>query len=235
MLELEGIEVSYGDFQVLWGVTLSVGEGEIVCLLGPNGAGKSSVMNAVSGLVPRIGGAIRFRGEDLDGVPTHELVGRGLGHILERRRLFPTLTVRQNLILGAYNPQAKKHREEALAWVHSLFPFLEERAGTPAGVLSGGQQQMVAIARGLMARPKLLMIDEPFLGLSPVAIDEILVVIRDINRDGVSVLFTEQNMQLALSLSDRGYLMESGKIVLHGRGTDMLEDDLVKRVYLGVR
>ena len=234
MLDVRGLEVLYGDFQVLWGVDMEVREGEVICLLGPNGAGKSSILNAITGLVPRNTGSVSFADHDLDGVPTHQIIRLGLSQVLERRRLFPTLTVRQNLILGSFTREAKIHREENLAWVIELFPFLGQRTSEAAGVLSGGQQQMVAIARGLMARPRLLMIDEPFLGLSPMAIDEIMAVLKKINEQGVSVLFTEQNVQLALSLSHRGYLLESGRMVLHGSGQEILENDLVKKVYLGI-
>jgi branched-chain amino acid transport system ATP-binding protein len=234
ILRIEALEVVYGDFQVLWGVSLEVRAGEVVCLLGPNGAGKSTIMNATTALVPRRAGRVVFKGEDLAGVPTHAIVARGLGHVLERRRLFPTLTVRQNLLLGGYNPAARAHRAASLAWVEGLFPLLAERRDQLAGTLSGGQQQMVAIARGLMARPRLLMIDEPFLGLSPKVVDEILAIVERINREGVAVLFTEQNVQLALSVSNRGYLLESGRIVLQGSGRDMLEHETVRHVYLGL-
>ncbi|MCL4798550.1 MAG: ABC transporter ATP-binding protein [Burkholderiales bacterium] len=234
MLRVECLEVLYGDFQVLWDVSLAVREGEIVCLLGPNGAGKSTVMNATTALVPRRAGRVVFRGEDLAGVPTHEIVSRGLAHVLERRRLFPTLTVRQNLLLGGYNPSARGRRAESLAWVESMFPVLAERRNQLAGTLSGGQQQMVAIARGLMARPRLLMIDEPFLGLAPNVVDDILAMFERINGEGVALLFTEQNVQLALSLSHRGYLLESGRIVLEGAGREMLEHETVRHVYLGL-
>ena len=233
MLDVRGLEVTYGDFQVLWGVDMEVREGEMICLLGPNGAGKSSILNAITGLVQRNTGSVSFAGHDLDGIPTHQIIQLGLSQVLERRRLFPTLTVRQNLILGSFTKEAKKHREENLAWVIELFPLLGQRTAEAAGVLSGGQQQMVAIARGLMASPRLLMIDEPFLGLSPMAIDEITAVLKKINGQGVSVLFTEQNVQLALSLSHRGYLLESGRMVMHGSGQEILENDLVKKVYLG--
>ena len=233
MLDVRGLEVAYGDFQVLWGVDMEVREGEMICLLGPNGAGKSSILNAITGLVQRNTGSVSFAGHDLDGVPTHQIIQLGLSQVLERRRLFPTLTVRQNLILGSFTKEAKKHRKENLAWVIELFPLLGQRTAEAAGVLSGGQQQMVAIARGLMASPRLLMIDEPFLGLSPMAIDEITAVLKKINGQGVSVLFTEQNVQLALSLSHRGYLLESGRMVMHGSGQEILENDLVKKVYLG--
>ena len=233
MLDVRGLEVTYGDFQVLWGVDMEVREGEMICLLGPNGAGKSSILNAITGLVQRNTGSVSFAGHDLDGIPTHQIIQLGLSQVLERRRLFPTLTVRQNLILGSFTKEAKKHRKENLAWVIELFPLLGQRTAEAAGVLSGGQQQMVAIARGLMASPRLLMIDEPFLGLSPMAIDEITAVLKKINGQGVSVLFTEQNVQLALSLSHRGYLLESGRMVMHGSGQEILENDLVKKVYLG--
>jgi branched-chain amino acid transport system ATP-binding protein len=234
ILRIESLEVVYGDFQVLWGASLEVAAGEVVCLLGPNGAGKSTIMNATTALVPRRAGRVVFQGADLAGVPTHAIVARGLGHVLERRRLFPTLTVRQNLLLGGYNPAARARRGESLAGGESLFPVLVERKDQLAGTMSGGQQQMVAIARGLMARPRLLMIDEPFLGLSPKVIDEILAIVERINREGVAVLFTEQNAQLALSVSNRGYLLESGRIVLEGSGRDMLDHETVRRVYLGL-
>ena len=233
MLEIQGLEVSYGHFQVLWGIDLKVREGQVVCLLGPNGAGKSTIMNAVTGLVARQGGRVLLGGEDLADIPTYAMAGRGLIHVLERRRLFPSLSIRQNLILGSYNPEARRHRDETLAWVQSLFPLLKARADERAGVLSGGQQQVVAIARGLMGRPRLMMIDEPFLGLSPVAVEEIVNVIRRINETGVTILFTEQNVQLALSFSDHGYLLESGKIVLSSSGREMLEHEMVRKVYLG--
>lgn len=234
MLEVRDIEVCYGEFQVLWGVSLSVAGGEVVCVLGPNGAGKSTVMNAVTGLIPRRAGSIAFAGEDLAGVPTHEMVGRGIAHVLERHRLFPTLTVRQNLMLGAHHAKARRRREETLAWVEQLFPILRERGDQLAGSMSGGEQQLVAIARGLMSRPRLLMIDEPFLGLSPSAVDRILAVLRTANQEGVAVLFTEQNVQLALSVSHRGYVLESGRVALTGRSSEVLGHEMVRRVYLGL-
>jgi branched-chain amino acid transport system ATP-binding protein len=234
MLEVRDIEVSYGDFQVLWGVSMTVAQGEVVCVLGPNGAGKSTVMNAVTGLIPRRAGSIAFAGEDLSGIPTHEMVGRGIAHVLERHRLFPTLTVRQNLLLGAHHASARARREETLAWVERLFPLLRERRSQMAGSMSGGEQQLVAIARGLMSRPKLLMIDEPFLGLSPAAVDRILAVLQAANQEGVAVLFTEQNVQLALSVSHRGYVLESGRVALSGRSSEVLGHEMVRRVYLGV-
>ena len=235
MLRVEGLSVAYGDFQVLWDVSLAVAEGEIVALLGPNGAGKSTVLNTVSGLVPPRAGRIEFRGRRLDGLPAHRRVAEGLAHVLERRRLFPYLTVRQNLLLGGYQREARRHRPETLAWVESLFPVLRERAGQTAGTLSGGEQQMVAIARGLMSRPRLIMVDEPTLGLAPRVVGEILDVLRRLNREhAITVLFVEQNVQLALSLAHRGYILESGRLLLGGEAAELLASDEVKKVFLGL-
>ena len=234
MLELRDLEVCYGDFQVLWGVSMSVAAGEIVCVLGPNGAGKSTVMNAVTGLIGRRAGRASFEGRDLADVPTHEMVGRGIAHVLERHRLFPTLTVRQNLILGAHHASARPRRNETLDWVEGLFPVLKARRDQFAGSMSGGEQQLVAIARGLMSRPKLLMIDEPFLGLSPTAVRQILSVVQAINKEGVALLFTEQNVELALSVSRRAYVLESGRVALTGRADEVLGHEMVRRVYLGI-
>jgi branched-chain amino acid transport system ATP-binding protein len=206
-----------------------------VALLGPNGAGKSTVLNTVSGLVPAQRGRIEFRGRALDRLPAHRRVAEGLAHVLERRRLFPYLTVRQNLQLGAYRGEARRQRAGTLAWVESLFPVLRERAQQTAGTLSGGEQQMVAIARGLMSRPGFLMVDEPTLGLAPRVVAEILEVVRRINRqEGITVLFVEQNVQLALSLAHRGYILESGRVLLDGASADLLASDEVKKVFLGL-
>ena len=217
---------------MIWNVSIEVGSAEIVCMLGPNGAGKSTILNAVTRLVLPRAGSISFEGMDLGTVPTHEMVTRGIAHVLERRRLFPTLTVRQNLLLGAHRVRAG--REQTLAWIEGLFPKLAERHDQLAGSMSGGEQQLVAIARGLMARPRLLMIDEPFLGLSPAAIDQILTTVQAINKQGVAVLFNEQNVRLALSVSHRGYVLESGRIVLEGSGNEILDHEMVRRVYLGI-
>ena len=213
---------------------MEVAAGEIVCVLGPNGAGKSTVMNAVTGLIGRRAGSVSFEGQDMGRVPTHEMVGRGIAHVLERHRLFPTLTVRQNLMLGAHHENARARRNETLAWVEGLFPILITRRDQFAGTLSGGEQQLVAIARGLMSRPKLLMIDEPFLGLSPTAVQQILAVMRMVNQEGVALLFSEQNVELALSVSRRAYVLESGRVVLSGCGDEVLGHEMVRRVYLGI-
>ncbi len=234
MLRVRDLEVKYGDFQVLWGVSLEVREGEVVCLLGPNGAGKSTIINAVSGLVRSLAGRLEFCGERIDGLPTHEIVTRGISHVLERRRVFPYLTVEKNLLLGSYQDRARPHREGSLAWVFTLFPVLQERRHQLAQSLSGGEQQMLAIGRGLMSRPKFLMVDEPFLGLAPLVVTEILKIITQISAAGVTVLFIEQNVQLALSVSHRGYVLESGRMVLSGTANEVLESDLVRKVYLGI-
>ena len=234
MLRVQDLEVKYGDFQALWGVSLEVREGEVVCLLGPNGAGKSTLISTVSGLLRPLKGQVEFCGERIDGLPTHQIVTRGLSHVMEQRRLFPYLTVEKNLLLGSYQERARVQRTESLAWVFKLFPTLEERRQQLAHSLSGGEQQMLALGRGLMSRPKFLMIDEPFLGLAPLVVVNILQIIKQINAEGVTVLFIEQNVQLALGVSHRGYLLESGRMVAAGSGKELLESDLVRKVYLGI-
>ena len=233
MLKLSDIEVSYGDYQVVWGVSLHVGAGEVVSLLGPNGSGKSTIFNTISGLIKPKAGTIEFDGARIDHQPSHEIVGRGLSHILERRRVFPHLSVRQNLWLGGYNSQARPHREETMEQVFDQFPRLRERQSQLANSLSGGEQQMLALGRGLMSRPKLLMVDEPFLGLSPAVAKGMADALARINDTGVSVLFIEQNVQVALSMSHRGYILESGRLVLSGESETLLKSNEVKRIFLG--
>ncbi|MGH7326163.1 MAG: ABC transporter ATP-binding protein [Candidatus Rokuibacteriota bacterium] len=233
ILEASGVDVLLGDYQVLWGAGLEVGHGEIVALLGPNGAGKSTLMNTISGLVRPRAGEIVFGGRPIAGWPAHRIVREGLSHVLERRRLFPHLSVHQNVLLGAYSPAARPGRDAQLARVRRLFPLIAERAEQLAHTLSGGEQQMVAIARGLMARPRLLMIDEPFLGLAPRIVEEITQAIRVINGEGVTVLFIEQNVERALGIAHRGYVMESGRTVLEGRADELLRSVEVRRVFLG--
>jgi branched-chain amino acid transport system ATP-binding protein len=234
LLTVERLDVAYGDFQVLWGADLRVDDGEIVTVLGPNGAGKSTLMNTISGLNRPRGGTITFQGARIDGKPAHQTAGEGIAHVLERRRLFPFLTVLDNVLLGAHNPRARPHRAETLARVEALFPIITRRRTQLAHTLSGGEQQMVAIARGVMARPKLLMIDEPFLGLAPMIVQEIGALMRRIREeDGISVVFIEQNVELALSLADRGYVLESGRTVLSGPSAELLQSAEVKRIFLG--
>jgi branched-chain amino acid transport system ATP-binding protein len=233
LLEVRNIDVSYGSTQVLWGVSMGVADGEIISLMGPNGSGKSTVFKAIIGLVKITAGTITRDGQDLTKVPTHEMAGLGIALILERRRLFPAMTVKENLLMGGFHRSARTQIAKNLNWVESLFPILRERRNQAAGRLSGGEQQMVAIARGLMARPKLIMMDEPFLGLAPLIVDLIADIIKQINANGILVLFNEQNVQLSLSISHRGYLLESGRIVLEGTGSEMLNHDMIKKVYLG--
>ncbi len=233
MLDVRGLDVLLEDYQVLWQARLAVEEGEIVALLGPNGAGKSTLINTVAGLLRPRAGEILFQGRPITGLPAHRVVREGLSLVLERRRLFPYLSVRQNVLLGSYNPAARTTRKAQLAWVSSLFPLIDARADQLAHTLSGGEQQMVAIARGLMARPRLLMIDEPFLGLAPRIVEQITDVIRRINAEGVTVVFIEQNVEHALALAHRGYVLESGRTVLDGRSAELLRSPDVRRVFLG--
>ncbi len=233
MLEVADLQVAYGDFQVIWDVSLRVEPGEVVSVLGPNGAGKSTVLNTISGLLHPKAGTITFLGQRIDRLPAYEIVRLRLAHILERRRVFPYMTVRQNLWLGGYNPAARAERPETLAFVYNLVPRLQERANQVANTLRGGEQQMLALGRGLMARPKLLMVDEPFLGLAPAVMQHMISVFRQINQAGVAILFIEQNVQTALGIADRGYILESGRLVLHGRSDELLESDAVKRIFLG--
>ena len=224
----------YDDYQILWNVSFVAPRGQVVAILGPNGSGKSTLMNTLSGLVRPRAGEIILGTHRIDGLPPHKIVGLGLAHVLERRRLFPYLSVRQNLFLGAYHPAAKARREETLAEVEALFPRLAERHDQAAGTLSGGEQQMVAIARGLMARPSILMVDEPFLGLAPQVIEQIARVLSAINRErGITVIFIEQNVELALRMAHRGYVLESGRPILEGPSAELLASPEVKRVFLG--
>jgi branched-chain amino acid transport system ATP-binding protein len=233
LLEARDLDVLLGDFQVLWGARLAVDVGEIVAILGPNGAGKSTLMNTISGLTRPRRGDVVFDGQRIGGEAAHRIVAHGISHVLERRRLFPYLTVRQNVWLGGYNRVARGARAETLARVTELFPLIASRGDQLAHTLSGGEQQMVAIARGLMARPRLLMIDEPFLGLAPRVVDELTAAIRRVNAEGVTVVFIEQNVQLALSIASRGYILESGRTVLDGRSADLLRSSEVRRIFLG--
>ena len=233
MLEVVGINVFYGEAQALWDVTLSVQTGEIATLVGSNGAGKTTTLRAISGLVPPRTGEIRFEGTRIDRTPAHRIVELGIAQIPEGRRLWPGLTVRDNLDLGAYASAARAAKKDTLDWVFHLFPRLKERQNQLAGTLSGGEQQMLAIGRGLLSKPKLLMLDEPSLGLAPVLVDEVFATIQEINRQGVTILLVEQNVNHALAISDHGYVLETGRVALAGSGSDLLADEHVKTAYLG--
>jgi branched-chain amino acid transport system ATP-binding protein len=234
VLEVDGLEVSYGGYLALSGVSLRVEAREVVCLMGANGSGKSSLLNAVSGLVLPRQGTIRFNGEDVTRVPTYQRLGRGLAHVLERRRLFPYMTVQENLLLGAYLPDLRPKREAAMERVFVMFPVLRERRRQLASTLSGGEQQMVAIGRALMSQPRFVMLDEPFLGLSPRLVLEVAETMRRIAAEGVTVLFTEQAIQQSLSISHRGYILEGGRLALTGTSADLLANDLLQRIYMGL-
>ena len=215
-------------------MSLSIEEGEIVSVVGANGAGKTTLLKAIAGLVRPTGGAVALRGERLDRLPTHRIVERGVVRVPEGRRIFPEMTVRENLELGATPPQARRKRHESLGRVFQLFPILRERAQQLAGTLSGGEQQMLAIGRGLMALPKLLMLDEPSLGLAPMVVKEIFQTIRRINADGVTILLVEQDVMHSLNMSHRGYVLENGSIVLAGGGPELLGNQHIRTAYLGI-
>ena len=234
MLDVEKINVFYDDAQALWDISFKVDQGEIVTLVGSNGSGKSTTLKAISGLVPPSSGEIRLEGTRIDHVPAHRIVEMGIAQIPEGRRLWPGLSVLENLELGAYTKGARAVREESLAYVFKLFPRLHERRMQLAGTLSGGEQQMLAIGRGLLSKPKLLILDEPSLGLAPFLVDEVFETIQKINREGATILLVEQNVNYGLAISSRGYVLETGRIVLSGSGKELLADEHVKTAYLGL-
>jgi len=234
MLEIRGIDVFYGDVQVLWDVSFEVRKGEIVALIGANGSGKTTTLATISSLLSPRKGSILFEGEPIHRRAPHDLAGIGIAHVPEARRLFPEMTVRENLLLGALSPAAKKVRGGSLDKVFAIFPRLKERQKQQAGTLSGGEQQMAAIGRGLMSLPRLLMLDEPSLGLSPLLVGDIFRVIREVHADGVTVLLVEQNVFTTLTIADRGYVLGNGRIVLEGTGESLLANDHVRKAYLGL-
>ena len=234
LLELDGIEVGYGALTAVREVSLEVNVGETVALIGSNGAGKTTTLKAITGLLPLRRGTVALDGERIDGLSPARVVGRGIAHVPEGRQLFPTMTVRENLELGAAGPDARARRADTLEWVFRLFPRLAERTRQLAGTLSGGEQQMCAIGRGLMARPRLLMLDEPSLGLAPVVVKQIFEVLAQINRDGTTILLVEQNVARALGLAHRGYVLENGRIALSGPRDALLASGHIKQAYLGL-
>jgi branched-chain amino acid transport system ATP-binding protein len=234
LLRVNDIDVSYGQVQILRKVSFDIQEKEIVSLLGSNGAGKTTTVSAVSGILPVSRGQVVFMDEDITRVESYDRVEMGLVQVPEGRKLFPTLTVVENLEMGSYLKGPKALRQESMAFVFTLFPVLEKRKKQLGGTLSGGEQQMLAIGRGLMAKPKLLILDEPSLGLAPIVVDEIFTVIDKINKEGVMLLLVEQNVSQALSLSTRGFVLEQGRIALSGKGGDLLDNPHVKKVYLGL-
>lgn len=232
LLEVRGLEVRYGGIRAVKGIDLEVHEGELVCLIGANGAGKSSTLKAICGLVPTRLGRVLYAGEDLSGLPVHALPRRGLVMVPEGRGIFPQLTVAENLAMGAYARRDAQVADD-LERMHRLFPRLLERRGQTAGTLSGGEQQMLAIGRALMSRPKLLLLDEPSMGLAPMLVAKILDIVREIARQGVTILLVEQNAKLALEIASRGYVMESGAISLAAEAKSLLADTRVREAYLG--
>ena len=235
LLVLDGVETFYGSIQALRGVSFKVPEGSIVTLLGANGAGKSTTLKCISGLVSASKGTVSFRGERIDGLACETIARRGISHVPEGRELFPELSVLENLKMGAYARSDKRAVEASLERVHTCFPILAERRTQLAGTLSGGEQQMLAIGRGLMAEPVLMLLDEPSLGLAPMLVEEIFAIIRTIHKGGTTVLLVEQNANKALSIADYGYVLETGTIALAGDGQQLLRDDRVRRSYLGHR
>lgn len=233
MLQIEGLRAGYADLEILHGIDLEVQEGEVVALIGANGAGKTTTLKTISGIVRASAGSITYDGSPIHDWPPRRIVADGLVQVPEGRKLFPDLTVKENLQLGAYR-RGRAEADATIGEVFGLFPLLEERSGQTVGTLSGGEQQMLAIGRALMARPRLLMLDEPSLGLAPMLVSDIFNVIRDIGRRGVTVMLVEQNAAQALQLSDRGYVLESGNVVLQGTGKELLGDDRVRSAYLGL-
>ncbi len=233
LLTVDNLEVYYGVIRALKGVSFTVNEGEVVALIGANGAGKTTILHTVTGLLHAKAGTIAFEGEDLTRTPAHKIVSMGMAHVPEGRRVFQQLTVLENLKLGAYTRRDKREIEETLAKVYERFPRLEERKKQVAGTLSGGEQQMLAMGRALMSKPKIILMDEPSMGLSPLLVTEIFDIIKEIKAAGTTVLLVEQNAKKALSIADRAYVLETGSIVLEGEASALMNDDSVKKAYLG--
>jgi branched-chain amino acid transport system ATP-binding protein len=234
MLEVSGLDVFYGDAQALDNVSLTVEEGTMVAIVGANGAGKTSLIRTIAGMQMPAGGAIRFKGIDITGLPSHKVCNLGIGQVAEGRQIFPSLSVLENLETGAMLPRARSARARNLERVYELFPRLNERSYQPAGTLSGGEQQMLAIGRCLMGSPELVMFDEPSLGLAPALVQETLATIRTLNREGLTCLLVEQNVAVSLKLARDAFVLENGRVILSGKGEDLLRDDRVRQAYLGL-
>ena len=233
MLQVKNISVSYGVVRVLWDISFKVDKGEIVSIIGPNGAGKTTLVSTIMGLLHPIKGEILFQEENIERLPTHQIVKRGIFLIPEGRKIFPRMTVKENLLLGAYPIRDKQMVEKLEERTYEVFPVLRKKEKSLAGTLSGGEQQMLVIGRSLMSNPKLLILDEPSLGLAPILVEKMLDTICKINDDGVTILLVEQNIRESLEIADRGYVLEEGKMVKTGRGRDLLADDHIKKAYLG--
>ncbi len=233
MLEIKDLEVYYGMIQAIKGISFEVNEGEVIALIGANGAGKTTILHTISGLIAPKKGSITFEGQEITKIPAHKIVENGLAQVPEGRRVFPSLSVLQNLKLGAYTRKDKKEIDDTLKMIYERFPRLEERKNQPAGTLSGGEQQMLAMGRALMSKPRIILMDEPSMGLSPIFVNEIFDIIKQVSASGTTVLLVEQNAKKALSIADRGYVLETGKIVKEGKALDLLNDEAVKKAYLG--
>ena len=233
MLEVNDLEVYYGMIQAIKGISFHVDKGEVIALIGANGAGKTTTLHTVTGLLSPKSGHVIFEGKDITKVPAHKIVSMGMAHVPEGRRVFAELSVYENLKMGAYTRKDKNEIEESLKNVYKRFPRLEERKNQMAGTLSGGEQQMLAMGRALMSKPKIILMDEPSMGLSPIMVNEIFDIIRSVSESGTTVLLVEQNAKKALSIADRAYVLETGKIALEGKAKDLLEDDSIKKAYLG--
>ncbi|MDD2541040.1 MAG: ABC transporter ATP-binding protein [Desulfuromonadaceae bacterium] len=234
MLTIDKLNFSYGDLKVLWDIDLEVHEGEIISVVGANGAGKSTTLKNISRLVKPSSGSITFNGEKINNLESHQVVERGIVQVPEGRKIFPDMTVLENLRMGSYIKSAKKNREANVERVFGMFPRLKEREKQLGGTMSGGEQQMLAIGRGLMANPKLLLLDEPSLGLSPLFVKIIFEIIQEINKQGVTILLVEQNVFQSLKIADRAYVLETGRVVLSGSGSDLLSNDHIKKAFLGM-
>ena len=233
MLEIRDLEVYYGMIQAIKGISFDVKEGEVIALIGANGAGKTTTLHTITGLLPAKTGTITFEGQDITKVPGYKIVSKGMAHVPEGRRVFAQLSVLQNLRMGAYTRKDKNEIEETLQSVYKRFPRLEERQNQMAGTLSGGEQQMLAMGRALMSHPKIILMDEPSMGLSPIFVNEIFDIIKEVSASGTTVLLVEQNAKKALSIADRADVLETGRIVLEGKAGDLLNDDSIKKAYLG--
>ena len=233
MLEVKDLEVYYGMIQAIKGISFEVNEGEVIALIGANGAGKTTTLHTITGLLQASSGHVLFEGTDISKVPAHKIVSMGMAHVPEGRRVFANLSVLQNLKMGAYTRRDKNEYEETLATVYERFPRLQERQNQMAGTLSGGEQQMLAMGRALMSHPKIILMDEPSMGLSPIFVNEIFDIIKSVSASGTTVLLVEQNATKALSIADRSYVLETGKIVLEGDADDLLHNDSIKKAYLG--
>ena len=233
MLSVKDLHVHYGVIEAIKGINFEVNKGEVIALIGANGAGKTTTLHAVSGLIQASSGSVIFEDKDITNVPGHKIVSMGMAHVPEGRRVFQELSVLQNLKMGAYTRKDKKEIEETLQMVYKRFPRLEERKNQLAGTLSGGEQQMLAMGRALMSHPSIILMDEPSMGLSPIFVNEIFDIIKEVSASGTTVLLVEQNAKKALSIADRAYVLETGKIVLEGKAKDLLNDDSIKKAYLG--